>query len=275
MRVLILIIGFLTGACSTPSVYHRGEKLSDNFAISESYIKYEKKKLDSLSNEGDGLANCHLGDSRKGLKLIATQFSIQHDASYLNKIGTCYLLRNDYNKAMFYYQVALGKSNNSPQVYNNIGILNAKLGHFKQAIKYLKQATIYSPASLTPRYNLAAIYIKYGQYESALKELRVVYAKSPYDIDLISAMATAYLLKGDFKLANHYFSKINASRAKWADIAYYRAQILLSEGKNLEAKKIIMEAKEIYQSDLQELKETLVNRIEENADKLKKSKGKS
>lgn len=252
----------MAASCSTHSINHRGDKRSNNFAIDESFIKMPNNLLQRLIDEGNGLAICHVGNKREGLKELSQKFSVDYTAQYLNQLGTCHLLNNDLYKAMFYYRVALGKKSNSPEIYNNLGILNARLGHHSQALKYLQRAKTASPTSTTPRYNLASIYIKHGQYNNALKELRVLYNRSKEDMDIISTMGTAYLLKGNTKLALHYFNKITIERAKWADVAYYKAQLLLLKGKDNEAKKMILNAKDIYRDDLNELKETLMNTIE-------------
>ena len=101
MKALLLLIALLAGACSTPSINYRGDKRSNNFAIDESFIKFTDSKLQKLAGEKNGLASCHLGDERKGLKELASNFSVNYNAHYLNKLGTCHLLKNDLNRAMF------------------------------------------------------------------------------------------------------------------------------------------------------------------------------
>ncbi len=275
MRLIIILSLMLLTACSTQSVFYKAEGKNKNFAYKESFLKYNEDELNEIASNGNGLAHCYLNDSRKGLRIIKDEFKVNYSAEYLNKIATCYMLSKNYSKALFYFQISLGKDSKNAKTYNNIGVLNAKLGHYYQAMSYFKKARELSPTAKVPKYNLATIFIKHAQYDSALQQLRDIYRDSNQDLDIIAAMGTAYLLKGDFRLAKHYFTKISSNRSSWSDIAFYKAQILIHEGKYKEAQKVVENARSIASEDLDELKDSLEQIIQTEFDKKKDQKGNS
>jgi tetratricopeptide (TPR) repeat protein len=198
---------------------------SDEFDLSSEEATHALVK-ESLSNVGalrldetlkktdDNLIKmnilCYQGKFDDALK-IADDLYVQYrsNTSYWNQLGSCYYLKDDYAKAILFYNKSRDLDSKFVPPINNIGVVYMKQGKYQKALAAFKKASDMSTFSVTPNYNLAELYLKFGTVNKAIPIFQGLAKKSPQDIEINSALATANLLKGDYATAAQIFGQFD------------------------------------------------------------------
>lgn len=188
--------------------------------------KAVSKEMDVLSEESfmrygdidlqgeEFLVDCHRFEMKTGLgKAKASYNSQKNNPDYWNNIGTCYYLKSDFQKAMFFYKVAndlaIRKTKkNHPAAVNNIGLIYLEQQKFNDAVGAFESALKGNPRLLTPRFNLSQVYALFNLYGLAIEHLVYLANKNPRDELISASLGDMYFLSGDFKKAVVFYEKL-------------------------------------------------------------------
>lgn len=153
---------------------------------------------------------CYQGKFDEAFKM-ADDLYVQYrgNTSYWNQLGSCYYLKDDYAKAILFYNKSRDLDSKFVPPINNIGVVYMKQGKSQKALAAFKKASDMSTFSVTPNYNLAELYLKFGTVNKAIPIFQGLAKKSPQDMAINSALATANLLKGDYATAAQIFGQFD------------------------------------------------------------------
>lgn len=244
--VLILIFSSLFYSCAhTTKRNGIADQNLDGLRF-ESLNRYDIKRLQSVKSSKT-VAFCHSGEFSKALNNFKKQLDKKkNDALYWNKIGTCYLLKNELPKAKFYFDLALRTAKKSKKklaiIKNNLGLYFNLLNKDADAISSFEESVKANRNYLTPKYNLSQIYLRFGLYDKARNILNKLYKAAPKDIDFLASLGHLNLMTGKYKESVWYYSKIPATHIKKDNYATNYALALYLKGDLKSAQKIISEA---------------------------------
>jgi tetratricopeptide (TPR) repeat protein len=137
-----------------------------------------------------GLLMINMGEFEKAEKIYKTLSETEFESSWeelayiYNRLGYIKKVKNDFNRALTYYRMALEIRNdnlsyNRPELarlLTNIGMVQKSLGHFSRGILYLRRALDIQQKSLTFTYpdvvmtynNIGQLYSSKGEYTTSL-----------------------------------------------------------------------------------------------------------
>ncbi len=175
--------------------------------VKESLTNLPAPRLDEALLKTDDVLTkmnikCYQGKFDEALKMADDAYGqFKNNTSYWNQLGSCYYLKDDYAKAILFYNKSRDLDAKFIPAINNLGVVYSKQGKFQKALAAFKKAADMGTFSVTPTYNLAELYLRFGSVGKALPIFQGLAKKSPQDIDVNSALAAANLLKGDYATA--------------------------------------------------------------------------
>lgn len=192
-----------------------GNEESTHALIKESLASLSGARLDeTLAKTDDPLVKmnvkCIQSKFDEALKLadeLYTQF--KNNTSYWNQLGTCYYLKNDYAKAILFYNKSRDLDPKFVPPVNNLGVVYQKQGKFQKALAAYKLAADLNSFTVTPTYNLAQLYLRFGTVGKALPIFQGLLKRSPDDTDVASSLASSLLIKGDYQGAVDLYAKMD------------------------------------------------------------------
>lgn len=216
----------------------------------ESLYRYGNSRLLSPSNNATMTSDirielrlCHQGNFQQAHdRFLQTFEQRREEPEYWSEIGTCYYLQEEYTKAKFYYQLALGQQSSpifQSKVLNNLGLIYLRLSKFDEAKEHFQQSQQLNPKALTPKFNLAQIFLYFGHYKNAEKLLTHLYQRESKDIDFIYLLGHTKLMQYKYKEAKKYFDLIPANYLSRQDIANNIAMLHLKLGNYKKAKETL------------------------------------
>lgn len=191
-----------------------GTEESSHALIKESLSALSGARLEeTLSKTDDPVikmnVKCLQSKFEESLKLADEIYSkYKNNTSYWNQLGTCYYLKNDYAKAILFYNKSRDLDAKFAPPINNLGVVYQKQGKFQKALAAYKLASEMNSFTVTPTYNLAQLYLKFGTVGKALPIFQGLLKRSPDDIEVASSLASSYLIKGDYQTAVDIYGKM-------------------------------------------------------------------
>ena len=222
-------------------------KVDDSVVVStarESADRIPTAKLEKLEVDPDPI-NAAIGHCyRKQFDQAFVVFDRSYERyrthpSYWNQIGTCYLLQENYRKALLYYNKALGIDSNYAPAINNFGVLYWRQGKDQLAIEAFEKASKVNSFSMTPIFNLAQLYLQYGFVDQAFKLLSALHRQGRNDMDVLSSLASCYLMMGNPQSSVAYFDQVDDSYLKRPDVSLNYAYALHLVGRRSDAKDVL------------------------------------
>ena len=210
----------------------------------------DKEKLDPL---GQIFYLCHQGKLDEGLSRSMTHFAVyQKHPGYWNAVGSCYLGKRQYRKAILYFNKAIEINKDYAPAINNLGVTYERKGLEQKSIVAYTSAYKKNRFSQVPRFNLALILLKHGLVDKSLDHFRGLVRSDPQNPEVNIGVANAYFLSGNEKGAVEYFSRLPESYHKRADVGINYALGLASLGRKQVAREVIgrVEAHNNKQSDM-------------------------
>lgn len=154
-------------------------------------------------------AHCHRGDFNSAFAVLdEAHDSFKSHPGYWNQVGTCYLLRNEINTSLLYYNKSRGLDPNYAPAVNNIGVIFMLKGLEQKAFRAFEEASRMNSFSLTPSFNLAQLYLKYGFTAKAREILAGIHRTNQDDVEVLAGLATSFLLEGNYERAVSFYSRI-------------------------------------------------------------------
>ena len=216
----------------------------------ESLARLPQSKLKKFKGEGNPLSRalsyCYRGKFEKGFALLDKHYrKYKKNASYWNKIGSCYLLASNPRKALLYYNKSRDVSKKYAPPINNLGVIYQREGRLQKALLAYRKASELGKFSLTPVYNIGQIYLKYGLGDKAEPLFEALYRKNPDDIWAANGLATSHLLMGNIPKAVEIFGIMDKSHWKKSAIGLNYAVALKMSGEDERARKIFKKVSKI------------------------------
>lgn len=210
----------------------------------ESADRLPVAKLERLELDSDpitaAIGFCYRRQFDKAFKVFDQSYEqYRTHPSYWNQIGTCYLMQEDYRKALLFYNKALGIDSNYAPAINNFGVLYWRQGKDQLAIEAFDKASKVNSFSLTPIFNLSQIYLQYGFVDNAFKLLTALHKKNRNDMDVVSSLASCYLMMGNAQSAVAYFNQVDDDLLKRPDVSLNYAYALTLVGRKSDARDLL------------------------------------
>jgi tetratricopeptide (TPR) repeat protein len=189
--------------------YYEGlEDVKDNPIADEglqTVEKFEHQKVTKRTGPIGGLISCYQGEVDQGIKQITDVYrSYKKNPLYFNSLGTCFLKKNQFRKAIVFYNLALKLKKNYAPAINNLGVAYYNQKNYPKAYAAFKEASSLAKISKTPFYNLGVMFIQ----NSLFNEFEIDRAEFVND-DLFKFGKGLYLLnKKEYSLAVKSFGAI-------------------------------------------------------------------
>lgn len=253
-KLILLIIATQLVSCATHEFDKKVDSADVDLLNEESLMRYNTNRLDLLDTKeknyiSKALLACHEEKFAKGQNILEEQMDANKtNPVYWNALGTCYSLKKDYPKALFYYGLGTealpmikdqNKSLIEATLINNVGLIHLNFKRYNEAYEAFKKANAIAPSLLTPEFNLAQLYIEFNQDDKALLILKRLEAKNPNDIDTLYSLSLIYFRKNDFDKSYNAINRIKSEYRNRPDIVGLYAYNLMKKNRLDEAREII------------------------------------
>jgi len=283
LKLLTLTLtSFSLANCSSTSLNNKIELSTLDILSEESMMRYDSKRIDRIDSLVTDVITkaslaCHQNKFIKGFGLLENSMQEnKNNPFYWNALGTCYLINNDSNKAIFFYSIGLEairsaknveKSLAEATLYNNIGLIHLNYKRYNEAYDMLNKSILIQPNLFTPKFNLAQLYLEFNFNDKALALLKALEAINPNDVDLLFGISLIHFRNKDYKKSLQTLKKIKNDYLNRADIVGLYAYNLLLNNQLEEAKKII--EKRLFADEFDDRNKIVQDEINE---KIKESK---
>lgn len=288
-KIVFIIVLVLFVGCSTSEFKKTIEKNQLDLLSEESFMRYNNnrfsaKKSSNLDFISMALVFCHEGKIAKGLESLEEKMQLNKaNPFYWNALGTCYFLKKDTDKAIFYYQLGLEATRDSNKAFlndqkkmaeavivNNLGLIHLNLKRFDEAFDSFNKAHLLAPYYFTPHFNMAQLYLEFDENEKALKILTALEQKNANDVDLLYSLSLVYFKLQDLDKSFFYVSKIDKDYISRPHIAGLYAYNLLKKNRLDEAHEIM--AKRLYANEYNKRNEIILEEINEKIKEVSETK---
>ncbi len=285
IKTSFLLIGLiLISGCATQNFEKKIETSDVDLLREESLMRYNTNRLEVMDvSEKDVIAKallaCHQNKFIKGMGLLEEKMhQNKTNPFYWNALGTCYSLKRDFPKAIFFYELGMEalplfqeqrKMLAEATIANNLGLIHLNFKRYNQAYDSFKKAHELLPSFFTPDFNMAQLYIEFNENDKALELLKKLEAKNPDDIDLLYSLSLIYFRKSDFDKSFNTISKIKADYLNRPDIVGLYAYNLMKKDRLTEAKTII--EKRLYADEYNQRNKILLEEINQKIKVLSKT----
>ncbi len=273
-RSLIIFFSLYLGACSSQNFSHKIESNDHDLLSEESFMRYSTQRIDYLDSKSNDIISksllaCHQHKFIKGMS--ALEYEMQNFKSnpfYWNALGTCYSLKKEFNKALFFFGIgkeSLEKIKDQTKYFaeamieNNIGLIHLNFHRYNESYDCFKKASSLAPSLITPKFNIAQLYIEFGENDKALELLKSLSSINLSDVDVLYSLSLVYLRNNDLKNSYSMVKKIKNDYLNRPDIVgLYAYNLMLN--KEYPAAKEILE-KRSYASDFDDRNKLILDEI--------------
>ncbi|OFZ17325.1 MAG: hypothetical protein A2X86_02405 [Bdellovibrionales bacterium GWA2_49_15] len=163
---LILLLTLVSCAHQSQVRTRSIQNPNDDKLAHESKDRFSEERLSALQKtEGAGI-DCRLGDTTSGFNKLQTMYKDNEmKSAYWLTLGNCSIQNMDFDRAYYFFKLALTKAKNKTEearVYNNLGVLLWKKKNYEDAVSHFlearKRATL-----LSPIFNLCSLYVARNQ----------------------------------------------------------------------------------------------------------------
>jgi tetratricopeptide (TPR) repeat protein len=102
------------------------------------------------------------------------------------------------------WQACLRAHSSNPEPYAHLGLLEARQGHYKQAVPLYRKALAFNPSVLSVRLNLGLSLFKDGDLKEAIPEFTTVLRSQPENRQVTTLLGMAYYGLAQYKQAVPY-----------------------------------------------------------------------
>jgi tetratricopeptide (TPR) repeat protein len=176
-----------------------------NFAVPSERIARLK------TGKGQGLA-----EWKKG---VTKQWLATAEGFYIT--GLSFLWREDYKKALSYFEKAIKKNPQYTDAYFQIGYCNSKLGRHTEAVEAFKQAIRINPDDAEAHYGLGVTYGLLGQYTEAIEAYKQVIRINPNDAKVYYNLGETYGELGQYTEALEALKQATRIKPDYAEAHYF------------------------------------------------------
>lgn len=272
---IFLISGLLVG-CATQNFEKKIETSDVDLLTEESLMRYNTNRLERMDGKeqdiiSKALLACHQKKFTKGMGILESEMhKNKTNAFYWNALGTCYFLKTDFQKAMFYYDLGIEalpmtKAESRPMaeatLINNIGLIQLNFRRYNEAYDSFNRAKILVPNFFTPEFNMAQLYMEFNENDKALTILKKLETKNADDIDLLYSLSLVYYRKNEIDKSYNAINRIKKDYLNRPDIVGLYAYNLMKKNRLAEAKEII--GKRLYANEYDKRNKILLEEIDQ------------
>jgi Flp pilus assembly protein TadD len=160
-------------------------------------------------------------------------------ASFYNNIGSEIFLQRespDYlAKAIKYFTMAYKLFPDSPQVYNNLGVVEMELGNLEQAERHFRRSLAIRPGYFAAYNNLGSIYVRKGEIPEAIKLMREAIASSPDNKYAWNTLARLLMTENDYAGAEEALKKALKVDKRFTEARHALGKLYVMLGRGREA----------------------------------------
>jgi tetratricopeptide (TPR) repeat protein len=210
----------------------------------ETMVQATPMELKVLTESKDpisqSVAFCYQKKFDQAFKLFDENYAkYKNHPGYWNQIGTCYMMQQEFRKAILYYHRARikGKVSYAPAM-NNLGVIYVHQQRWQEALEAFKRASKANNRALTPKLNMAHLYIRFGQFEKARRLLIQMKSAHSDDPTLNAMLGTIALYKKNYQQAIMSFNFIPNKLLWRADYSLNYALSLYLNGDKDKAREV-------------------------------------
>jgi tetratricopeptide (TPR) repeat protein len=281
---LLIFISVQLVGCSTQRFNKKIETADVDLLKEESLMRYNTSRLERMDGiESDfiskALLACHQKKFTKGMGILENEMhKNKTNPFYWNALGTCYSLSNNYNKAIFYYDLGLealplvkdqSKVLAEATLVNNLGLIHLYFKRYNEAFESFSKARNLLPSFFTPQFNISQLFIEFNENDKALDILKKLEVKNPDDIDLLYSLSLIYFRKNDLDKSFAAIKRVKTNYLNRPDIVGLYAYNLMKKNRLIEAREII--EKRLYADEYDQRNKILLEEINQKIKKQAKS----
>jgi len=160
-------------------------------------------------------------------------------ACFYNNIGSDIFLRREtpdfLEKAIKYYTIAYKLYPDSPQVYNNLGVIEMELGNIDKAEQDFHRSLAIRPGYFAAYNNLGSIYLRKGELDEAIRLVREAIEASPGNRFAYNTLARMLIQKEDYAGAEETLKKALKINKRYTEARHRLGKLYLKLGRGKEA----------------------------------------
>jgi len=122
-------------------------------------------------------------------------------------LGELYTTKNEYDKALSYYQKALDMYPDDAKALNNLGNTYFRMNNYEKAFEILSRAVKLYPNEYEGYNNMGSVYFATGQYEQAANVYRKAISLNPNYAEALKNLGSCYGMMKDYDNAIINFNK--------------------------------------------------------------------
>lgn len=123
------------------------------------------------------------------------------------RLGSCYLMIGEYDKAIDYLNDALSYKDD-PEVYYQLGMVYVQQEDYTKAIEPLNEAKMLDPSLSGVYILLAEVYEQQNQIEKALEEIEEGFAYNEINVEFYFKAAELASKANDYNRAEQYYKEV-------------------------------------------------------------------
>lgn len=201
--------------------------------------------------ERELMESCSALKSLIGSNDVEGEHSFSNDpkAAKAYNQGIKYLNKDNFKKALPYFEKAVEIDDKFAFAWDNIGVIQRNLGNYDEAIKAYKKSISLNSNNKTPLQNLAVVYVYQKKYKKAIRAYEKLGKLDENNPEVFYGIANAYISIGEYenslnnmckayKLYIAQNSPYRSDAEKFINILYRQMK---SEGKENEFNQILKE----------------------------------
>ncbi|MEQ8189969.1 MAG: tetratricopeptide repeat protein [Candidatus Eremiobacterota bacterium] len=162
-----------------------------------------------------------------------------------NSLGFIYYLREDYKKAMEYYNKALEFKEDFPELYCNMALLYRKEGNLDLAEEFYRKAITCSPDDFEAYFNMALVYLEKGDLDKGEEYFKKSLELNPDNPAVYSNLAVIYDKKGNIEGVITALNRSVELNPSVPELQYNLAVTMIKAGRFKEARILFNKALEL------------------------------
>lgn len=187
------------------TMYAADVKSSPNSARTHYYHGLELMKQKALNAGSEQEKNKYLDMAINEFKTASGIYKYYADA--YDQTGLAYYRKNDHNKAIEYYELALKYNPSKPITYSNLGAIYFGRKDYEKAIEVYKEAIKYNPRFADAHMNLGSTYATIGKMKKAIQAFLKGLEYNPNSAPLNYYTGVTYQQIGNINNAKKYLDR--------------------------------------------------------------------
>jgi len=193
-------------------LYSHDVKNSPNSARTHYYFGLELMKTKALLAPSEQLKQAYLDSAIAEFSKAASIYKQYADA--YDQLGLAYYRKNNYEKAVEYYNIALKYNPKKATTYSNLGAIYFNSKQFEKALQVYKEAIKFNPRYADAYQNMGSTLATLGRIDEAIAAFKNGLQYEPNNPQLNKFLGITYQNMGDKQNADYYLNKARSLRAE-------------------------------------------------------------